>query len=168
MKLIHSGLSTHESGSPAETVSLAILSLNFHWNLGSHTPGSLKKINGTCDLGVERLENSWPGLSCGLSFGGIIRSPNFRGREAERAEIKTTGKHIHVRGSDGGNILGKGGEFWEALGIDITSGHIAGVVETGLCGRLGEDTSSMLGPGFLQIAWDRSLNGWWESSLCNE
>ena len=101
-------------------------------------------MDGTCDLGVERLENGWPGLSCGLLFEGIVRSPNAGGREVERAEIETAGEHVRVRGSDGGNILGKGGEFWEAPEIDVDSGHgneIAGAVETGPRGRLGEGAS---------------------------
>ena len=53
-KSIHSGLSTHESGKPAETVSLAILSSNFLWNPTGHmlATGSLIEMDCDRDLGV--------------------------------------------------------------------------------------------------------------------
>ena len=103
MRSIHSGLSTQKKGKLAEAVSLAILSSNFLWNSGGHTPESSINMDCDHDLGVGWFVMDWPGLSNGLWSIGTTKWVYGEGR-AEREEVEPNGECACVGGIDGGNI----------------------------------------------------------------
>jgi hypothetical protein len=100
MKSIHSGLSTHESGKPAEIVSLAILSSKTFWISDDHLFDLSIAMDCDRDLRVSQSLSEWAGLSNGLCAIGVMRLVYGEGRGGREGK----GDAERDGGTDGGNI----------------------------------------------------------------
>lgn len=89
------------------------------------------------------MEKDWPGLGCGFRSSESMRPLYGEGR-AEREEVETAGEHVHVGGTDGGNIRECCGECWRVLRLPVVdNGHSGWVVGPGAFDFLGKTTSCL-------------------------